>query len=128
MTDGTGGEAGDQGRSWARWFGRPGRSLTRRLIWLASAWIVLALVLTGWALTTQYQESALRRLGNVLSATIDEVVVATDAGPDGLVIEEIPDAATLRPLSGEYWAVAEPAAVRMPLAVLLVEAGSRERP
>ena len=110
MTDGTGGEAGDQGRSWARWFGRPGRSLTRRLIWLASAWIVLALVLTGWALTTQYQESALRRLGNVLSATIDEVVVATDAGPDGLVIEEIPDAATLRPLSGEYWAVAEPAA------------------
>ena len=50
-------------RSWDRWFGRPGRSLTRRLIWLASAWIVLALVLTGWALTSQYQESALRRLG-----------------------------------------------------------------
>ncbi len=35
-----------------------------------------ALVLTGWALTSQYQESALRRLGNVLSDTIDEVVVA----------------------------------------------------
>ena len=110
MTKGAGGEAAaGEGRSWGRWFGRPGRSLTRRLIWLASAWIVLALVLTGWALTTQYQESALRRLGNVLSATIDEVVVASNAGPDGLVIAEIKDAATLRPLSGEYWAVAEPA-------------------
>ena len=29
--------------TWGRWFGRPGRSLTRRLIWLASGWIVLAL-------------------------------------------------------------------------------------
>ncbi|WP_292066274.1 sensor histidine kinase [Brevundimonas sp. UBA7664] len=115
MTDETGGSARDGGavpddsRSWGRWFGRPGRSLTRRLIWLASAWIVLALVLTGWALTTQYQESALRRLGNVLSDTIDEVVVATNAGPDGLVIAEIMDARTQRPLSGKYWAVAEPA-------------------
>ncbi|WP_292101160.1 sensor histidine kinase [Brevundimonas sp.] len=108
MTEAAGGEpALAEDRSWGRWFGRPGRSLTRRLIWLASAWIVLALVLTGWALTSQYQESALRRLGNVLSATIDEVVVATNAGPDGIVVAEIKDAATLRPLSGEYWAVAE---------------------
>jgi signal transduction histidine kinase len=108
VTEAAGGEpAPADDRSWGRWFGRPGRSLTRRLIWLASAWIVLALVLTGWALTSQYQESALRRLGNVLSATIDEVVVATNAGPDGIVVAEIKDAATLRPLSGEYWAVAE---------------------
>ena len=100
----------DATRTWGRWVGRPGHSLTRRLIWLASAWIVLALVLTGWALTSQYQESALRRLGNVLSDTIDEVVVATDAGPDGaLVVAEIKDAQTLRPLSGKYWAMAEPA-------------------
>jgi len=28
---------------WGRWFGRPGRSLTRRLIWLAAAWILIAL-------------------------------------------------------------------------------------
>ena len=56
-------EAAPEARSWGRWFGRPGRSLTRRLIWLASLWIVLALILAGWALTSQYQESALRRLG-----------------------------------------------------------------
>jgi len=70
---------------------------------------VLALFLTGWALTNQYQESALRRLGNVLSDTIDEVVLATDAAPDGsLSVEEVRDERTLRPLSGKYWAVAEP--------------------
>nr|WP_221212267.1 sensor histidine kinase [Brevundimonas lenta] len=85
--------------------------MTRRLIWLASAWIIVALVVTGWALTTQYQETALRRLGNVLADTIDEVVIATDAGaPGGVTVAEIKDARTLRPLSGKYWAVAEPSA------------------
>ena len=87
MTDGSGGSvengAATEPRTWGRWFGRPGRSLTRRLIWLASAWIMLALVLTGWALTNQYQESALRRLGNVLGDTIDEVVLASIARADG---------------------------------------------
>ncbi|MBW8304620.1 MAG: sensor histidine kinase [Brevundimonas sp.] len=113
MTDGAGGPvdaaAADPPRSWGRWFGRPGRSLTRRLIWLASAWIVLALFLAGWALTNQYQESALRRLGHMLSATIDEVVLATNAAPDGsLTVDEVRDDQTLRALSGKYWAVAEP--------------------
>ena len=113
MTDGAGGPvdatAAGAPRSWGRWFGRPGRSLTRRLIWLASAWIVLALFLTGWVLTNQYQESALRRLGNVLSDTIDEVVVSTNAAADGsLAVDEVRDERTLRALSGKYWAVAEP--------------------
>lgn len=115
MTDGSGGPvdagAADAPSGWGRWFGRPGRSLTRRLIWLASAWIVLALVLTGWALTNQYQESALRRLGNALADTIDEVVVATNAAADeSLTVGEVRDDRTLRPLSGKYWAVAEPGA------------------
>ena len=96
-------------RNWGRWFGRPGRSLTRRLIWLASIWIVLALLATGLTLTDQYEESSLRRLGNVLTNTIDEVVLATDAAPDGAVtVGEVKDERTLRPLSGKYWAVAVP--------------------
>ena len=108
MTDGAGGDAAPEAaRTWGRWFGRPGHSLTRRLIWLASAWIVVALVLTGWTLTTQYKESALLRLGNMLSETIDEVVIATNAGPDGVVVAEIRDAQTERAFSGKYWAVAE---------------------
>lgn len=88
------------------WF-RPGRSLTRRLIWLASAWIVVALVLTGWMLTSQYQESAFRRLGNFLGGVIDDVVIASVVTPDGLVVSEIKDAPTLRGLSGKYWMVGE---------------------
>lgn len=104
-----GGEGGPiaEPKTWGRWFGRPGRSLTRRLIWLASAWILVALLVTGWALTTQYSESTLRRLGNVLSNTIDEVVLASTATPADVTVAEIKDARTLRPLSGKYWAVAE---------------------
>ncbi|MGO4410886.1 MULTISPECIES: sensor histidine kinase [unclassified Brevundimonas] len=96
---------------WGRWFGRPGRSLTRRLIWLASAWILVALVVTGVVLTSVFQESALRRLGNMLSETIDETVVAATITPEGAVfISEIQDARTQRLLSGKYWMVAEPTA------------------
>jgi signal transduction histidine kinase len=95
------------GAGWGRFIGRPGRSLTRRLIWLASAWIVVALAATGWILTTQYQESAFRRLGDMLSDTIDEVVIATSVTPDGVNVAEIQDAPTLRGLSGKYWMVAE---------------------
>ncbi len=102
MTDEAAGGAG-----WGRFVGRPGRSLTRRLIWLASGWIVVALAATGWILTTQYQESAFRRLGDMLSDTIDEVVIATVATPEGVTVAEIRDAPTLRGLSGKYWMVAE---------------------
>ena len=93
--------------SWGRWFGRPGRSLTRRLIWLASAWIVVALMLTGWMLTSQYEESAFRRLGNSLGGVIDDVVIASVMTPEGLQVAEIKDAPTLRGLSGKYWMVGE---------------------
>lgn len=93
--------------SWGRWVGRPGRSLTRRLIWLASGWILLALIVAGWGLTTQYQESALRRLGDELSMTMDAVLLATRIEPAGLSVNEIKDERTLRGLSGKYWMVAE---------------------
>ena len=93
-------------RDWGRWFGRPGRSLTRRMIWLASAWILLALVVAALFLTQAFQESALRRLGNVLSETIDEIVVAAARTPQGEAVPQIQDARTLRLLSGKYWAIA----------------------
>ncbi|MGI4819008.1 MAG: ATP-binding protein [Janthinobacterium lividum] len=90
---------------------RPNRSLTRRLIWLAAGWILLALVVTGIVLTSVFQESALRRLGSTLSDTIDEVVVASTITPEGHVfIGSIRDARTERLLSGKYWMVAEPTA------------------
>ncbi|WP_396595717.1 sensor histidine kinase [Brevundimonas sp. R86498] len=92
---------------WRAWLVRPRRSLTRRLIWLASAWIIVALMLTGWMLTSQYQESALRRLGNQLGAVIDDVVIASVMTDEGLRVAEIKDAQTLRGLSGKYWMVGE---------------------
>lgn len=90
-----------------RWFGRPGRSLTRRLIWLASAWILAALLVTGAVLTSQFQESGLRRLGATLNATIDELVTAASVSDGVVAVPQIPDARTNRILSGKYWVVFE---------------------
>lgn len=95
------------GYDWGRLFGRPGQSLTRRLIWLASTWILLALVIAALALTHAFQESALRRLGAMLNETIDEIVVAASRTPPGEKVEQIQDARTLRLLSGKYWQILE---------------------
>ena len=94
-------------QDWGRWFGRPGRSLTRRLIWLASAWILVALVVAALVLTQAFQESALRRLGAMLTETIDEIVVAASRTPQDEVVPQIQDARTLRLLSGKYWQILE---------------------
>ena len=85
----------------------PGRSLTRRLIWLAALWILGALIATGMVLTSQFQESGLRRLGGVLNSTIDSVILATTASPTGVVTPQILDQRTLETFSGKYWSVAE---------------------
>lgn len=90
-----------------RWFGRPGRSLTRRLIWLAAGWIALALAITAVVLTSAFQESALRRMGAALNETLDEIVLAAVASVDEDEIPQIQDARTVRLLSGKYWVVAE---------------------
>ena len=92
---------------WGRYLGRPGRSLTRRLIWLASAWILVALVIAAVVLTQAFQESALRRLGDMLDETIDEIVVAASRTGEGEVVPQIQDARTLRLLSGKYWQILE---------------------
>ena len=94
-------------RDLGRYLGRPGRSLTRRLIWLASAWIVVALLATGVVLTSQFQESGLRRLGGVNNNTIDELVLAASVRGGQVVVPQIEDSRTKALLSGKYWAVAE---------------------
>ena len=94
-------------RDLGRYLGRPGRSLTRRLIWLASAWIVVALLATGVVLTSQFQESGLRRLGGVLNSTIDQLVRAAVVEEGQVMVPQINDQRTLDILSGKYWVVAE---------------------
>ena len=67
-----------------------------------------ALIVTGLVLTTQFQESGLRRLGNTLGDTIDSLLVATTATPNAVTTRPILDQKTLDPFSGKYWSVAEP--------------------
>jgi len=69
---------------------------------------VAALIVTGLVLTTQFQESGLRRLGNTLGDTIDSLLVATTATPNAVTTRPILDQKTLDPFSGKYWSVAEP--------------------
>ena len=108
MSDGPVSDAGSAApRRMGGWLLRPGKSLTRRLIWLAAGWIVAALVVTGLVLTTQFQESGLRRLGGVLNTTIDSLVVATIATDSTVTTPQIMDQKTLELSSGKYWAVGE---------------------
>ena len=81
-------------RDLGRYLGRPGRSLTRRLIWLAAAWIVMALLITGVVLTSQFQESGLRRLGGVNNNTIDELVLAASVRDGQVIVPQIEDSRT----------------------------------
>lgn len=107
MTETVEGEPTGRRLAVAGWFRRPGRSLTRRLIWLASGWIALALVVTGLVLTSQFQESGLRRLGNVLDETLVRVIAVTTTEGDVVVTPQIQDQRTLDIFSGKYWSVAE---------------------
>jgi len=107
MTDASGGTAAAPKHRMGGWLLRPGRSLTRRLIWLAAGWIVAALVITGMVLTSQFQESGLRRLGGVLNITIDSLAFATTATPTSVTTPQIQDQRTLEAVSGKYWSVGE---------------------
>lgn len=83
-------------------------SLTGRLIWLASGWSLLALILTGFLLTTAFRDSAIRRLERVLEATDREVVSVTRVQGGSIITPPVQDARTLRAYSGKYWSVVEP--------------------
>ena len=98
-------------RRWSHWpaeVGRAGRSLTVRLIWLATLWIAAALIVTGYVLTSQFQESGLRRLGGVLNTTLDALIVASARVPDVAETPQIMDQRTLDIFSGKYWSIAVP--------------------
>ena len=86
---------------------RPG-SLVRRLVWLAALWILAALLLTGVALTTFFQQSALRRFDAGLGETVDALFAGTNVGPGGAIEPPVlGDARSERAYSGRYWQVAK---------------------
>lgn len=99
--------------------GEKGASLVRRLIWLASAWSLIALILTGAVLTTFFRDAALRRLEQGAREIVDILVAGTSLDEAGAVLApEVADARSARLYSGKYWQVAELAADRrlVPLA------------
>lgn len=88
---------------------RPRGSLTRRLIWLAAIWSLIALLIAGGLLTTAFRDTAVRRLDASIEASDREVVAVTRVVDGQVITPQIQDARTLRALSGKYWSVVEPA-------------------
>ena len=83
-------------------------SLVRRLVWLSALWILAALLLTGVALTTFFQQSALRRFDAGLSEMVDALFAGTNVLPGGAIAAPaLGDARTERVYSGRYWQVAK---------------------
>jgi len=83
-------------------------SLAGRLIWLAAAWIVAALVGMGAILTTVLHGWAIRQLDEADTSTINELAARTEIGADGVVqTPELMDPQAHTIFSGKYWQVAE---------------------
>lgn len=81
-------------------------SLAGRLIWLAAAWIVAALIGMGAILTTRAYDQAMGHLDDTNTATINEVAARTDIAKDGSVeAPELPDSQTQAVFSGKYWQI-----------------------
>ena len=86
---------------------RPG-SLVRRLVWLAAAWILAALLLTGVALSAFFQQSTLRQFDRGLDETLTALLAGTNIAPDGALLPAVlGDAGHLRAYSGRYYQLAE---------------------
>ncbi|MBN8552278.1 MAG: sensor histidine kinase [Caulobacterales bacterium] len=82
-------------------------SLAGRLIWLAAAWSIVALALTGLVLTTAFRDATTRRLESSLEAIDIEVAAVTRVQGDFVVTPPVQDARTQRAYSGKYWSVVE---------------------
>ena len=83
-------------------------SIAGRLIWLAAAWNVAAVVGLGAILTTASHDKALRDLDDIDTSTINELAARTEIAKDGTVeAPELMDPQTHAIFSGKYWQVAE---------------------
>ena len=76
-------------------------------MWLAAAWCLLALIVTGVSLTTIAGRAAVGRYDRALSQDADDLYAGLNVGPGGaLFAPAITDARATRPYSGKYWQVA----------------------
>jgi len=83
-------------------------SLVGRLIRLALAWFIFALVITGVGLTYYFHEAALDQLDTVVSQIADNLYADADIDSTGnLFMPTFSDARATRVYSGRYWQVSE---------------------
>ena len=83
-------------------------SLVRRLVLLAAAWSLVALLVTGIALTVFFRQSSYRGFDEGLADLVDAVYSGMAVDADGTVAEfRLDDPRTQRVYSGRYWQIAE---------------------
>lgn len=86
-------------------------SLVGRLIWLAAAWSLAVLLLTGAALIAFFTEASISRFDQGLKDVADGLYAGSSIDDRGEVIApSLIDARALRVYSGKYWQLAEPVA------------------
>lgn len=83
-------------------------SLAGRLIWMAAGLSLIALIVVGATLTIFFRDSAIRRLDETLSATLQELGARTDIDHAGVLQAPVLNrSATQRVFSGDYWEIAQ---------------------
>lgn len=83
------------------------RSLAARLALGAAAWVTLALVVSGFALSELYRQSTLRALDREVAVVLDALTAGVQLDADGAPTTTAPpnDARFFRALSGRYWQI-----------------------
>jgi len=82
-------------------------SLSRRMILIAAAWILLLLTGGGFALDRVLTAAVTRNFDDQLEYVLTAMIVSSEIGPDGEVVfnREPADQRFLEPYSGLYWQV-----------------------
>ena len=83
-----------------------GRSLAARLVVAASAWSVLILALGGFALSSLYQQTTMRRLDAEIATATEALVASVEPIGGKLTLPEKPADSRYGPtFSGRYWQI-----------------------
>lgn len=84
-----------------------GGSLRLRLLAATMAWMLLSIVLAGWALRALFQEHITQQLQAQLVTQLDQLSAVVDWSPQGaVVVNPVPaDPRLSQPLSGLYWQI-----------------------
>lgn len=82
-------------------------SLTRRVVVLSSAWTVLAIVILGWLLLTQFKAGAERNFSELQQAQLFSLIGAVDVDENGNLTgaPNLGENSFLAPESGWFWRV-----------------------